>query len=37
VPNLYFSGDEKIFVEGLGELTADDNPIVVMMKMKKPL
>ena len=25
----------KIFVEGLGEITSDDNPIVVMMRMKE--
>jgi hypothetical protein len=37
VPNFYFSDDEKIFVEGLGELTADSDPVVVMMKMGKPL
>jgi hypothetical protein len=37
VPNFYFSDDEKVFVEGLGALTADSDPIVVMMKMKKAL
>jgi hypothetical protein len=36
VPNLYFSDDEKVFVEELGELTADSEPVVVMMKLKKP-
>ena len=36
-PNYYFSGDiqeEKCFVEGLGEITSDDDPIIVMMKLK---
>ena len=28
-------GPDKIFVEGLGEITSDDNPIIVMMKMKE--
>ena len=28
-------GSDKIFVEGLGEITSDDNPIIVMMKMKE--
>lgn len=28
-------GPDKIFVEGLGEITSDDNPIVVMMRMKE--
>jgi hypothetical protein len=39
VPNYYFSDDdpEKIFVDGLGEITADDDPIVVMMKLKKDI
>jgi hypothetical protein len=36
MPNFYFADDgEKTFVEGLGEMTADDDPIVVMMKLKK--
>ena len=29
------NGSDKIFVEGLGEITSDDNPIVVMMRMKE--
>lgn len=37
VPSYYFSTEEKIFVEGLGEITDDDNPIVVMMKLKKSI
>jgi hypothetical protein len=39
VPSFYFSDDdpEKIFVDGLGEITADDDLIVVMMKLKKDL
>lgn len=28
-------GSDKIFVEGLGEITSDDNPIIVMVKMKE--
>lgn len=37
VPNYYFSNKEtdKIFVDGIGEITADDDPIVIMMKVKK--
>jgi hypothetical protein len=36
LPHKYFlnSEVEKIFVEGLGEITEDDDPIVVMMKLK---
>jgi hypothetical protein len=36
VPNYYFSDDEeKIFVDDVGEITAYDDPIIVMMKLKK--
>lgn len=37
IPGHYFSKSEndKIFVDGIGEITAYDNPIVVMMKLKK--
>jgi len=37
IPSHYFSKSEndKIFVDGIGEITAYDNPIVVMMKLKK--
>ncbi|MDR1224725.1 MAG: 6-bladed beta-propeller [Tannerella sp.] len=36
LPDQYISdGREKIFVEGLGEIRADDDPIVVLMKLKK--
>jgi hypothetical protein len=36
MPGYYFKDDtEKIFVEGIGEITAYDNPVVVMMKLKK--
>lgn len=36
VPNYYFSDDkvDKVFVDGIGEVTAYDNPLVVMMKLK---
>jgi hypothetical protein len=36
-PNLYFSKDEtqKIFVESIGEITAFDEPVIVMMKLKE--
>ena len=35
-PDKYFPDDtSKVFVEGLGEITAYDNPIVVMMKLKE--
>jgi hypothetical protein len=33
--STYFSGEEKIFVEGLGEVTSDGEIIVVLMKLKK--
>jgi hypothetical protein len=36
VPNYYFSDDEeKILVDDVGEITAYDDPIIVMMKLKK--
>jgi hypothetical protein len=36
IPDFYFADDDgKIFVEGLGEVTTDDDPIVVMMRLKK--
>jgi hypothetical protein len=37
IPNYYFSksNTDKIFVDGVGEITAYDNPIVIMMKLKK--
>jgi hypothetical protein len=37
LPNFYFSNktEKKIFVEGVGEVTEEDNPLVVMMKLKK--
>jgi hypothetical protein len=36
LPNYYLSdtGMEKIFVEGIGEITEEDDPIVIMMKLK---
>ena len=37
-PGNYFSDEElgeRIFVEGLGEITAEDDPIIVLMKLKK--
>lgn len=38
VPDLYFHDtDEKVYVEGLGEVSADSDPIVVMMKLKENL
>jgi hypothetical protein len=39
VPNYRFfnSETEKIFVDGIGEITADDDPIVVLMKLKDSL
>jgi hypothetical protein len=39
IPAYYFSDSEtdKIFVDGIGEITADDNPIVIMMKLKENL
>lgn len=37
IPEYYFrnSEEEKIIVDDIGEVTADDNPIIVMMKLKK--
>lgn len=37
IPEYYFrnSEEEKLIVDDIGEVTADDNPIIVMMKMKK--
>lgn len=37
IPSFYFSEREQteIIVEGLGKITADDDPIVVLMKLKK--
>lgn len=37
LPGNYFmrNDTEKVFVEGVGEITIDDDPIIVMMKMKK--
>jgi hypothetical protein len=38
LPSDYFSGNEtKKTVEGLGEVTIEDNPIIVLMKLKKEL
>jgi hypothetical protein len=36
LPSFYFSDKEteSVFVEGLGEITAEDDPIIVMMKLK---
>jgi hypothetical protein len=35
-PDRYFRGPEdKIYVDGIGEITAMDNPVIVMMKLKK--
>jgi hypothetical protein len=33
--DLYFPNDTKIYVEGLGEVTSDEEIIVVLMKLKK--
>jgi hypothetical protein len=37
IPSLYFKGnmDEKIFFDGIGEVSADDDPIIVFIKLKK--
>jgi hypothetical protein len=37
VPEYYFSNEEteKIFVDGIGEITSEDDPVIVMMKLKK--
>jgi hypothetical protein len=37
LPNYYFLNrtEKKIFVDGMGEITEDDNPLVIMMKLKK--
>jgi hypothetical protein len=37
LPNFYFSNktDKKIFVDGVGEITEEDNPLVIMIKLKK--
>lgn len=38
VPDLYFHDtDEKVYIEGLGEISAESDPIVVMMKLKENL
>lgn len=38
-PSSYFKdGDvDRVFVDGVGEITAEDNPIIVMVKLKKEL
>jgi hypothetical protein len=36
VPGRYFkNGQEKVTIDGIGEITADDDPVIVLMKMKK--
>ena len=36
VPSFYFEEPtDKAFVDGIGEITMDDDPIIVMMKLKK--
>jgi hypothetical protein len=36
IPDQYFKDPEdKIYVDGVGEITAMDNPVIVMMKLKK--
>ena len=38
VPDLYFHDtDEKVYVDGLGEISAESDPIIVMMKLKENL
>lgn len=38
LPDLYFNDmDEKVYVEGLGEISADSDPIIVMAKLKNDL
>lgn len=38
LPDLYFNNmDEKVYVEGLGEISADSDPIIVMAKLKNDL
>lgn len=38
IPGYYFSnGETKKTVEGLGEITIEDNPVIVMMKLKEDL
>ncbi len=38
IPSFYFNDtDEKANIEGLGEISADSEPIIVMMKLKKEL
>lgn len=38
IPSFYFKDiDEKVNVEGLGEISADSEPIIVLMKLKKDL
>ncbi|MBA4411218.1 MAG: 6-bladed beta-propeller [Bacteroidota bacterium] len=38
LPSNYFSnGETKTTVEGLGDITIEDNPIIVMMKLKEEL
>jgi hypothetical protein len=36
LPNYYLpnTGLEKIFVEGIGEITEEDDPVIIMMKLK---
>ncbi|SEG04122.1 6-bladed beta-propeller protein [Parabacteroides chinchillae] len=37
IPSSYFynRNADKIYIDGLGEITSEDNPVIVMMKLKK--